>query len=245
LRTLYGPVISWRFGRSLGIDPLASRTKLCPLSCVYCQYGPTTRPSITRRTYVTAERLRNEAQALGFVEADAVTFAGLGEPTLAANLTELADVARAQFGLPVIVLTGSGLMPRTDVQRDLLAFDTVVAKLDAADQDLFRRVNRPCAALWHSFAAIVEGIRSFRQVYRGKFVLQMMFVQANLHAADDMAALARDIAPNEVQLNTPLQPALGGPLSATQMALVQEAFAGLPVCNVYADGAARVRPRLF
>jgi len=223
LRTLYGPVISWRFGRSLGIDPLASRTKLCPLSCVYCQYGPTTRPSITRRTYVTAERLRNEAQALGFVEADAVTFAGLG----------------------VIVLTGSGLMPRTDVQRDLLAFDTVVAKLDAADQDLFRRVNRPCAALWHSFAAIVEGIRSFRQVYRGRFVLQMMFVQANLHAADDMAALARDIAPNEVQLNTPLQPALGGPLSATQMALVQEAFAGLPVCNVYADGAARVRPRLF
>ncbi|MGK7944070.1 MAG: radical SAM protein, partial [Microcystaceae cyanobacterium] len=36
--TVYGPVTSWRYGRSLGIDPIGSLST-CSFNCVYCQLG--------------------------------------------------------------------------------------------------------------------------------------------------------------------------------------------------------------
>jgi len=76
-------------------------------------------------------------------------------------------------------------------------------------------------------------------------ILQVMFVQGNKHAASQVAALARSLGADEIQLNTPLQPALGGPLSAAEMRQVEEAFLGLPVCSVYQDGKAKIRPHSF
>lgn len=243
MRTLYGPVDSWRFGRSLGVDPLAGREKRCPLCCAYCQYGSTGHPTMRRQAYVTPSQLREDIRSLGIVDADTITFAGLGEPTLAANLSELAAVARKAFAQPLVVLTGSALLPVAQVQQDLGAFDVVVAKLDAPNDALFRQINRPAAGYPYSVAAIVEGMRRFRQVYAGRLVLQMMFVQANKHAAPQLAALARSLEPDEVQLNTPLQPAFAGPLSAAEMQVVALEFAGLAVQSVYQGGEARIRPR--
>jgi len=243
MRTLYGPVDSWRFGRSLGVDPLAGKEKRCCLSCTYCQYGPTARPTIRRAVFVAPRQLQEDIRCLGTVEADTITFAGLGEPTLAANLPELAAVARKAYAQPLAVLTGSALLPIGQVQIDLTAFDVVVAKLDAPDDELFRQINRPAAGYSYPFSAVVEGIRRFRQAFAGKLVLQMMFVQANKRAAPEMAALARALQPDEVQLNTPLQPALGGPLSAKEMEAVENEFGGLAVQSVYRDGQAKIRPR--
>jgi wyosine [tRNA(Phe)-imidazoG37] synthetase (radical SAM superfamily) len=195
---------------------------------------------------VSIEWLHREIEAIGRVEADGVTFAGLGEPTLAANLPDLVAVVRQAFALPVIVLTGSGLMARQDVRRDLLSFDIVAIKLDAPDEVLFQKINRPGSRFPHSFAAIIEGIRRFRAAYAGRLVLQMMFVRANKDVASLMANLARSLSPDEIQLNAPLQPALGSPVSAAEMRQIESAFVGLPVTNVYDDGGqARVSPRFF
>jgi wyosine [tRNA(Phe)-imidazoG37] synthetase (radical SAM superfamily) len=243
LRTLYGPIDSWRLGRSLGVDPLAGKEKRCPFSCAYCQYGPTEHPTTRREAFVSPDRLREDIRSLGVVDADVITFAGLGEPTLAANLSELAAVVRKAFMQPLVVLTGSALLPVEQVQRDLLAFDVVVAKLDASDDRLFRQINRPGISYPYSVASIVGGIRRFRQAYAGRLVLQMMFVQANKQAAPEMAALARRLEPDEVQLNTPLQPALGGPLSAAEMQAVEQEFGGLAIRSVYHGGQAKIRPR--
>jgi wyosine [tRNA(Phe)-imidazoG37] synthetase (radical SAM superfamily) len=243
MRVFYGPVDSWRFGRSLGVDPLAGRTKVCPFSCIYCQYGPTVSPSAQRRTFVHVERFRAELDALGTLSADCITFAGLGEPTLARNLASLVAEIRRRSDLPVIMLTGSALMPREDVRRDLLSFDRVVAKLDAPDEAVFRRINRPMGGYPYSLAAIVEGLRRLRQAYAGQLTLQMMFLRSNLRLATEMAALARSLQPDKIQLNTPLQPALGGPLSASEMRTVERAFAGLPTHCVYDGERARATPR--
>ena len=37
----YGPVLSRRLGRSLGVNLLPDGYKLCSFDCVYCHYGPT------------------------------------------------------------------------------------------------------------------------------------------------------------------------------------------------------------
>ncbi len=36
---IYGPVMSRRLGRSLGLNLLPDEIKLCSLNCRYCQYG--------------------------------------------------------------------------------------------------------------------------------------------------------------------------------------------------------------
>lgn len=245
MRVLYGPIDSWRFGRSLGADPLVGRTKMCPFSCIYCQYGPTLHPTARRGTFVTVERFRAELESLGNVEADCVTFAGLGEPTLAQNLPALVTEARRRLDLPILLLTGSALMPRQEVRRDLLTFDQVTAKLDAPSEMLYRQINRPTGGFPYSLAAIVEGIRQFRRMYTGRLILQMMLLQSNVHGAAEMAALARSIEADEIHLNTPLQPALGGPISAAEMKEIAGAFEGLPVRCVYDRDRARVKPRLM
>lgn len=229
---VYGPVSSWRLGRSLGIDLLASDSKLCSFDCVYCQLGDTLRPLARRRQFVTAERLAQELEAIGPVSVDHATFSGMGEPTLASNLGEAIDLVRSLLGVPVAVLTNSSLMPREDVRRDLARADVVVAKLDAPDEALFRRVDRP--RMRCSLSAILEAIRLFREGYRGRLALQMMFIQANRQAASRMASLAAQLSPDEVQINTPLRPGGAGPLPPEEIAAIRDQFSPLDgVVSVY------------
>ena len=247
MRTVYGPIDSWRFGRSLGIDPLAKKAKLCPFSCIYCQYGPTAQPTHRRRAYISTEQLQNDLHQLGPIDCDQITFAGLGEPTLARNLAQLAECARQHTPAPITILTGSALLPRADVRRDLLSFDHVVVKLDAPNEHLFEQINRPSCAFPHSWAAVVESIRLLRRAFAGRLSLQMMFVQANADFGPQMAEWADALGVDEIHLDTPLQPALGGPVSAIQMEHIAQAFDRLPahvlIRNIYRHGHARAKPR--
>ena len=236
MATIYGPVPSWRLGRSLGIDLLPGRGKTCSFDCVYCQLGRTTRSAIERQLFVETERLRSELDALPLksTDVDYVTFSGTGEPTLAANLGEAIDLVRnwpALQGVPVAVLTNATLLSRPDVRHDLARADLVVAKLDAPDEVLFRTINQPVAGV--SWFQVVKGIHAFRHKCDGGLALQMMFVGANRQRADEMAALARGLGPDEVQLNTPLRASPTPPLERAAMTGIEQVFSGLPVVNVY------------
>jgi wyosine [tRNA(Phe)-imidazoG37] synthetase (radical SAM superfamily) len=222
---VYGPVPSWRLGRSLGIDLLPGRGKMCTFDCIYCQLGRTTRPLAERGESVSLNALARELEAVRGVRADFVTFSGTGEPTLAANLGEAIALARRAMGLPIAVLTNSSLMTREDVRRDLVRADVVVAKLDAPNERLFQRVNRPLPGF--SVKEVIEAIRAFRDAYRGRLALQMMFVEANRRAARALASLAAELTPDEIQINTPLRPCPVAPLPPETLAAVGERFRGL------------------
>lgn len=237
---VYGPVPSWRLGRSLGIDLLSTPGKTCSFDCIYCQLGPTVHPLTERREFVSLQQVSEELEAAKGTAADCVTFSGLGEPTLASNLAQAISLARSVLDLPVAVLTNSSLMPRAEVRRDLEAVDVVVAKLDAPDDGLLRSVNRPMGDC--SIGDIVEGIRTFREVYRGKLAIQMMFVEVNKHSARQMAEMVRSLSPDEVQLNTPLRPCAVEPLSAEDMDAIKGEFHGLNVVQVYQTEAPVVAP---
>jgi wyosine [tRNA(Phe)-imidazoG37] synthetase (radical SAM superfamily) len=228
---VYGPVPSWRLGRSLGIDLLQGRGKTCCFDCVYCQLGLTTNRMVRRAEFVNVDDLARELAAVKGIPADYVTFSGTGEPTLASNLGSAIDTARREIGLPVAVLTNSALISREDVGADLAKADVVVAKLDAPSEDLFRLINRPAVDL--SLKDIVDGIGRFRSQWNGRLALQMMFVAGNRDVASDMARIAGELAPDEVQLNTPLRPSAAASLSRQEMAAVRESFKGLPVRSVY------------
>ncbi|MDI6858724.1 MAG: radical SAM protein [Dehalococcoidia bacterium] len=222
---VYGPVASWRLGRSLGIDLLPGRGKTCCFDCVYCQLGITTNPRGERGQFVSLEGLAQELKAAMTVPVDCVTFSGTGEPALAANLGAAIDVVRSVCGLPVAVLTNSALMTREDVRRDMAKADIVVAKLDAPDERLFRLINRPLGE--YSITDIIAAIKRFRSSFSGRLALQMMFMNGNKHAAREMAAVAEQIDPDEVQLNTPLRRCPVAPLPNEELDIIRAEFRGI------------------
>ena len=139
---VFGPVRSWRLGRSLGIDPLSSKDKICNMDCIYCQLGKTAHLTNERKIYVPTQDVMDEISRIPLHFVDHITFAGRGEPTLALNLGEMIRGIKAIRQEKVAVLTNSSLMNLKEVRDDLMAADFVLAKLDAGNQSFFETVDQ-------------------------------------------------------------------------------------------------------
>lgn len=237
---IYGPVPSWRLGKSLGIDLLSTKGKTCCFDCVYCQLGRTSYSLIDRREFVSIKRLAEELESVRGLGIDYVTFSGMGEPTLASNLGKAIELVKSVLPFPVAVLTNSAFMDEREVRQELALADTVAAKLDAPNEELFQQINRPVFGL--RLKDIVSSIEKFRGEYNGKLVLQMMFIAANMPYAGELARMAESVSPDEVELNTPLRPCSVPPLPPQDMEVIEGQFARLKVVNVYKSPKPEVQP---
>lgn len=219
---IYGPVSSWRLGKSIGIDPLSTSLKTCTYDCVYCQVWSTKRFPNERDVFVRTEDLIDEMRSLPPITVDYITFAGNGEPTLAKNLGEMIRAVRMFRKEKIAVITNASLIDRPDVREDLSLADRVEVKLDASSADAFSRVNRPMPGIF--LERIIEGMRSFRKIYKGQFVIQTMFVSANRPDAEAMARLAASLRPDEIEINTPLRICAAQPLADSAIAEITGIF---------------------
>ena len=161
---IYGPVPSWRLGRSLGIDLLSTRGKTCSFDCTYCQLGRTVHPEVKRREFISLERLTRELETVRSLVADYATFSGVGEPCLASNLGDAIKIVKETIKLPVAVLTNSSLMPREDVRNELALADVVIVKVDAPNEDIYRKINRPGTN--QTLHQIIKALQLFRGILR-------------------------------------------------------------------------------
>jgi wyosine [tRNA(Phe)-imidazoG37] synthetase (radical SAM superfamily) len=204
LSSVYGPVPSWRFRRSLGIDPIGP-VSTCPFNCAYCQLGEIQRQTLERQVFIPTEQIRRDLQAFAPWDVDVVTLSGSGEPTLALNLAAILSAAREITGRPVAVLTNSTLLGNAGVRQALGQADIVAAKLDAVSDEQLRRINRPVAGL--DWAGIWAGLEQFRREWQGKLAIQTMLLSP--WPPEDQARYARlmqQLQPDEIQLNTPTRP---------------------------------------
>ncbi len=201
--TVYGPVRSWRVGRSLGIDPILE-TSTCSFNCVYCQLGDIERVTMEQREYVPTARVAADLARVDWSGVDMVTFSGSGEPTLATNLGELIGLVRDTYAKPVMVLTNSTWLHDGETRRRLDRASVVSCKLDAADDAMLHRMNRVAPGV--PLSRIVEGIKLLRREFKGRLALQCMFMPMNLGQAEGIARLAGEIGPDEIQINTPVRP---------------------------------------
>lgn len=238
---IYGPVESWRMGKSLGIDPLSGRAKICNLNCIYCQLGKTSLLTGERKEYVPTDAIVDELERFfdsashkdpSIIEnIDYLTFSGRGEPTLAKNLGEMIRAIWKIRQEEVAVITNSTLMHLPEVQEDLSLSDLVVAKLDACDELSFKQVDKAMQGI--SFEKTLEGIKDFRTFYQGKLAIQIMFVEENRKYAQRIADIIREVNPDEIQINTPLRPSGARPLDKERIKEVKSYFAGMPAVTVY------------
>jgi wyosine [tRNA(Phe)-imidazoG37] synthetase (radical SAM superfamily) len=232
MKSIYGPVASWRLGKSLGVDLICSEKKICSFDCIYCQLEKTEKITRQRESFVSLNSVKKELKdALKKTTSDVITLSGTGEPTLAKNMDDVIHIIRELSDLPVAILTNSSLFYDSSVRNSLCKLDIIVAKLDASNQEVFKKINRP--ALEITFDKTLNGIKKLRKDFHGKFALQIMFMKENKDYAADLANLAREINPDEVQINTPLRPCLVKPLTKTELERIEKEFTGLNTLSVY------------
>lgn len=202
--SVYGPVRSWRYGLSLGIDPIGA-ISTCSFDCVYCQLGEIQQKTCDRQLFLPTLRILEELQSFAPWDVDVITLSGSGEPTLALNLGEIISIAQTLTDKPVGVLTNGSLLMQPDVRDELAIAQQVAVKLDAVSPDAFRRVNRPVGGV--QFTDIWQGLMQFRQQYSGHLAIQTMLLSP-WSTADQEAYIARmqELLPDEIQLNTPTRP---------------------------------------
>jgi len=231
LKPIYGPVFSWRLGRSLGIDLLSTKEKTCSFDCIYCQLGKTVNLTTSRQKFISTSRILEELKKFPKVEIDYLTFSGMGEPTLAANLGEVIKGIKKISSLQIAILTNSSLISLEEVRSDLSLADFVIAKLDAPDEVTLYKINCPVKSI--NLEGIIKGLYKFKEIYKGKLALQILFSQFNINKSEALANLVREINPDEVQLNTPLRPSPVKPLSMEKMDDIRKTFVGVKAIYVY------------
>jgi wyosine [tRNA(Phe)-imidazoG37] synthetase (radical SAM superfamily) len=109
--------------------------------------------------------------------------------------------------IPIAVITNGALLSTGQVRDELTGADIVMPSLDAADEEVFRHVNRPCPRL--HIDEIIEGLSMFSRIFEGQLWVEVMLCKG---LNDDQASLQslRDgldqIAPDRVQINVPVRP---------------------------------------
>lgn len=202
--SVYGPVHSWRYGRSLGIDPIG-QVSTCSFDCVYCQLGAIERLTSDRAIFVPTDRILHDLQAFSPWDVDVITLSGSGEPTLALNLAEIVTGIQTLTGHQVAVLTNGTLLGDASVRQALAAADKVSLKVDAVSPAQLRRVNRPVSGV--ALDELLAAAQQFRSTFSGELAIQTMILAP---WDEETRALyiqwMRAIAPDEIQLNTPSRP---------------------------------------
>ncbi|QRN83872.1 radical SAM protein [Chloroflexota bacterium] len=163
---IYGPILSRRLGRSLGINLLPSKRKVCSFDCIYCQYGRTKdlvlhpiRSTLPKppEVYAAVEAALKKPRSI-----DYLTFSGNGEPTIHPDFPEIVRGVKAikdklRPEAKLAILSNSSRVNDPEVAAALRLFDAPIMKLDAGDQQTFEAINRPVGGL--KIDEIVNGLQ--------------------------------------------------------------------------------------
>ena len=163
---IYGPILSRRLGRSLGVNLLPSNRKVCSFNCTYCQYGFTQelmlhpiRSTLPKppEVYAAVEAALKKPRSI-----DYLTFSGNGEPTIHPDFPEIVRGVKAikdklRPDAKLAILSNSSKVNDPEVAAALRLFDAPIMKLDAGDQDTFEAINQPFRGL--EIDKIVKGLK--------------------------------------------------------------------------------------
>ena len=203
-RYLFGPVPSRRLGKSLGVDLVPHKT--CTLNCVYCECGRTTRLTLKKDVYSPIDKIKNElADFLSHdPKLDFITFSGGGEPTLNSGLGEIVYYLKSEYPkYKVALLTNGTLLHLSEIRKQVLDVDLIIASLDAASKKNFDEINRPHPGL--NLSKIIEGLIILKEVFKHLFWVEVFLVPGVNDNEDELSKLKQIlnlIHPDSVHLNT-------------------------------------------
>ena len=206
---IFGPVMSRRLGRSLGIDLLPFKT--CSYDCVYCECGATTHITTKRAEFFPTEEVISQLDTVlrERPTLDYITFAGSGEPTLSLSIGRIIRHLKTAYPeYKVAVLTNGSLLGNKEVAADLSQADLVIPTLTSTSQETFEKIHRPDTCLL--IKTIISDILEFRKEFHGEIWLEIFLIPDLNTSLEELTSL-RDvidkIQPARIQLNTLDRPA--------------------------------------
>jgi wyosine [tRNA(Phe)-imidazoG37] synthetase (radical SAM superfamily) len=243
---LFGPVPSRRLGRSLGID--VTPLKTCSFDCVFCQCGCTDRLTAERDEFVPFEDVCEEIDRwlAEDGQADVITFAGSGEPTLYNRLGGLIAHIKGKTVIPVIVLSNGSQLHRIAVRDELQQADIVKVTLSTWDNPSFQKIHRPATGL--TFDQLLAGERELRREFAGELWVEV-FLMEGLNADPEqvrkISEAVAQVQPDKIHLNTAVRP----PAEATVRPVSKEKLHSLcphfsPQAEVIASFEPEARARM-
>ena len=237
---IFGPVQSRRFGLSLGINHLPP--KVCSYACVYCQLGATNALSDQLQPYSNPQEIfQAVAERLAELDTppDYLTFVSNGEPCLDTELGRAIQELK-RLGIPVAVISNASLLWRAEVRENLLYAEAVSLKVDAVQEDVWHKINRPHGRL--ALDEVLAGMQTFAAMYAGKLLTETMLLAnvntapAHLQAcANFIAGLQPETAYLALPLRAPAEDWVQAPEQA-DIARALETFASIfPRTSLMAD----------
>ncbi|MFO7573566.1 MAG: radical SAM protein [Bacteroidales bacterium] len=206
----FGPVPSRRLGRSLGINNIITPKK-CSYNCIYCQVGKTRQLSVKREVFFSPEAIEKAVsthlkQLKDEDMPDYLTFVSNGEPTLDINLGKSITRLKAT-GIPVAVITNGSLLSDERVYDDIYPADWISAKIDAADEEVWKKINRPVSSL--NFESMHQGISVFFKSFSGIACTETMLVKNINDSADHifrLSGIVHAANPSKAYISIPIRP---------------------------------------
>lgn len=205
MNIIFGPVLSRRFGNSLGID-LSPTKKQCNFDCVYCELKGA--KSVERfddilpldlLLDVTKSALKTHKNI------DVLTITANGEPTLYPHL-EAFIVAIKPFlplGVKTLILSNGSRFGDKSVQNALNHFDMVKFSLDSACQKTYKKIDRIHKNL--ELDSIMSGIESYAKIRHNMLICEILLVK-NINDNDEsmipLADFLRKIGIDRVDIGT-------------------------------------------
>jgi wyosine [tRNA(Phe)-imidazoG37] synthetase (radical SAM superfamily) len=186
-KIIFGPVNSRRLGISLGINLLPNTQKLCNFNCIYCECGWNSH----QKTIATLPKVEEVQQLLELrlqemkeknEKLDVITFAGNGEPSMHPGFAQIISgtIALRDRYFPkvkVAVLSNATLIHKPEIFDALNMVDLNILKIDSAFEETCRALNQPTGHF--SINEIISDLQKFK----GKLIIQTMFIRGNFKGA--------------------------------------------------------------
>lgn len=207
---VFGPIPSRRLGRSLGINNIPF--KYCTYSCVYCQLGLTNsmigfnRDFYTSKQIIKAVKSKLKELAAAGEKVDYITFVPDGEPTLDINLGVTIEKLK-KLGKKIAVITNSSLIFDKNIRNELKYADWVSLKIDSANPDVWKKINRPHGSL--NLKSIINGMIIFASEFKGDLVTETMLVKDMNDGMESIictAEVIKKINPRKAYILVPTRP---------------------------------------
>jgi len=235
---VYGPVDSWRYKKSLGINILGNVKRICTYSCIYCELGPFSIKEqknlykFERDVFVQTDLIISEFKKFLDKYFDVITFSGAGEPTLAKNIKEVQkEIKNIVPDKPIILLTNSSLLYLDEAREDISNFDIIDAKIDAVSEEFLKKINRPFEFV--KIENILYGIKKLKEEFKGKLNIQIMITDINYNHIEEISEFVNEVKPDEVHLNTPTREPWKKPLPPQKLLPLKKYFKDLKVRTPY------------
>jgi wyosine [tRNA(Phe)-imidazoG37] synthetase (radical SAM superfamily) len=154
------------------------------------------------------EKVKRKLDALKIAgeAVDYLSFVPDGEPTLDTGLGREIAALKA-LGVKIAVITNGSLLWREEVRGELMNADWVSLKLDAVQDNIWRRINRPHKGL--ELDRVIDGMCAFAHAYKGILVTETMLVKGLNDGEDDIKAVAsvlQRLEPSTAYILTPTRP---------------------------------------